>query len=648
MSTSIIAIKRRVTGAPGAPTGLVVGELAYNQVNQTLYYGFSATTGISAIPIAGSGSYVGLTGHQQISGDKSFYDTTSFLGEVTFSKPVTFASSDMNFGKLTSYYSLSSLGETTLAKTVFAADSTVDATLAVLSVSTADQSQSGNIVASTGFTQTLVGTVSSTLNNAITATNTLLETVSTTLNSAITGASTLLETVSTTLNSTITAVNTSLVSVSSSLYEQITGNNLTLSNNITSVSSALATSLVEMTSGLANGLVTLNTDQSVSGVKTFTAPVVVSAPTFTQWSTLSTNGSANNVATLSAVLGAPLSLFTGAQAPSATVNFIDSSNEVTVRLTNVASPTADHDVATKIYVDAVAASLNIHQAVDFATVSLLPGSMWNGGTLTIIGATVTDNGANPDSIYVDGGDGDWVVGTRVLIKNQTNPVHNGVYVVDTIDDGGYVAFQGETTLVRADDYNNSNGEIGKGDFVFVSSGYVNSNTGWVQTTEGTTVLPTGKKCVTVNTDAISFTQFSGAGSIAADEITIEKAGTQFRLKSTFVPGTALGIVVDTYGRVDVANSSIPNSLKALSGVTIGDGSAQLPLFTSASAVSAVTVTDFGKAVLTSSAATVSDLLALSSMSHQASSNVFITGGTITATSLSAVTFVDCVFDSGTF
>jgi hypothetical protein len=646
MSTSIIAIKRRVTGAPGAPAGLVVGELAYNQVNQTLYYGFSATTGISAIPIAGSGSYVGLTGHQQISGDKSFYGTTSFLGEVTFSKPVTFASSDMNFGKLTSYYSLSSLGETTLAKTVFAADSTVDATLAVLSVSTADQSQSGNIVASTGFTQTLVGTVSSTLNIAITATNTLLETVSTTLNSAITGASTLLETVSTTLNGTITAVNTSLISVSSSLNDQITGNFLTLSNNITSVSSALATSLVEATSGLANGLVTLNTDQSVSGVKTFTRPVVVSAPTFTEWSTLRTNGSANNVATLSAVLGAPLSLFTAAQAPSATVSFRDSNDAVTVRLTNVASPTADHDVATKIYVDAVAASLNIHQAVDFTTLAALHYAIWNAGTFTITGLGFANHN---NKAAVGGSEGDWGLGTRVLVKNQSIAAQNGVYVVDTVDYGAYVHGDGELTLVRADDYNNSTGEISKGDFVFVTEGYSLANTGWVQTSEGTTVLPTGAKCVTVNSDPITFTQFSGAGQITGDNVTIRKDFTEFKLVTlTDEASSLLGISVDRYGRVNVLGSSVPNSLKALSAVTIGNGSAQLPLFTDTNTVSAVTVSDFGRSVLTSSANTVSELLALSSMSHQASGNVFITGGTITATSLSAVTFVDCVFDSGTF
>lgn len=52
-----ISIKRRLSGSAGAPSSLYEGELAYNQVDNTLYYGFSSldTNTLSAIPIAGSG-----------------------------------------------------------------------------------------------------------------------------------------------------------------------------------------------------------------------------------------------------------------------------------------------------------------------------------------------------------------------------------------------------------------------------------------------------------------------------------------------------------------------------------------------------------------------------------------------------------------
>jgi hypothetical protein len=55
----IIRIKRRVSGAPGAPAGLANAEIAYNEVDHTLYYGEgTGGSGGSAsvvVPIGGSG-----------------------------------------------------------------------------------------------------------------------------------------------------------------------------------------------------------------------------------------------------------------------------------------------------------------------------------------------------------------------------------------------------------------------------------------------------------------------------------------------------------------------------------------------------------------------------------------------------------------
>lgn len=90
-----LRIKRRASGAAGAPTSLANAELAFNEVDDTLYYGKgtggaggSATT-IEAI--AGKGAFVNLTGNQTITGDKTFNGTVSFatlsglttVGDVT-------------------------------------------------------------------------------------------------------------------------------------------------------------------------------------------------------------------------------------------------------------------------------------------------------------------------------------------------------------------------------------------------------------------------------------------------------------------------------------------------------------------------------------------------------------------------------------
>lgn len=71
-----LRIRRRASGAAGAPSSLANAEVAYNEVDDTLYYGKgsggvggSATT-IEAI--AGKGAYMALTGNQTIGGTKAF------------------------------------------------------------------------------------------------------------------------------------------------------------------------------------------------------------------------------------------------------------------------------------------------------------------------------------------------------------------------------------------------------------------------------------------------------------------------------------------------------------------------------------------------------------------------------------------------
>jgi hypothetical protein len=57
-----IRIKRRVTGSPGAPASLANAELAYNEVDHTLYYGEgTGGTGGTATVVVGIGGQ-GLAG----------------------------------------------------------------------------------------------------------------------------------------------------------------------------------------------------------------------------------------------------------------------------------------------------------------------------------------------------------------------------------------------------------------------------------------------------------------------------------------------------------------------------------------------------------------------------------------------------------
>jgi len=138
------------------------------------------------------------------------------------------------------------------------------------------------------------------------------------------------------------------------------------------------------------------------------------------------------------------------------------------------APTSDLHAATKAYVDASTSGLNVHDSVKAATTENvnLNNQVEAGDTLD--GVTLTHN-------------------DRILVKNQTQAHDNGIYIVQ---------LNGAAT--RATDYNVV-GEVDAGDFIFVEGGTVNGKTGWIQT----------NKITTLGSDAIAFTQFSGAGTYSA-------------------------------------------------------------------------------------------------------------------------------------
>lgn len=91
--TNTLRIKRRTSGSPGAPTSLENAELAYNEVDDVLYYG-KGTGGAggtaTTIPaIAGSGAYMTLSTAQTISGNKTFSGTVSLGSLATATTPAT-------------------------------------------------------------------------------------------------------------------------------------------------------------------------------------------------------------------------------------------------------------------------------------------------------------------------------------------------------------------------------------------------------------------------------------------------------------------------------------------------------------------------------------------------------------------------------
>ena len=82
-----LRIKRRASGGSGAPSSLANAELAFNEVDDTLYYGKgtggAGGTATTVEAIGGIGAFVGLSGTQTITGNKTFSGTVALGSSAT-------------------------------------------------------------------------------------------------------------------------------------------------------------------------------------------------------------------------------------------------------------------------------------------------------------------------------------------------------------------------------------------------------------------------------------------------------------------------------------------------------------------------------------------------------------------------------------
>ena len=209
------------------------------------------------------------------------------------------------------------------------------------------------------------------------------------------------------------------------------------------------------------------------------------------------------------------------------------------KITSVATPSADTDAATKGYVDGVVNGLDVKKSVDFASTANVAGT-YNNGAGTI---TASSNGA----LSMDGGSPS--NGQRVLLKDQSSNVQNGIYVVTNSGGAG-----SQYVLTRAADADAAS-EITGGAFFFVEQGSANADNGYVTTHNGTPTL---------GTDAITFEQFSGAGQISAgsaltksgntlnvavDDSSIEINSDALRVKASGITNAMLAGSIDLTAKV---------------------------------------------------------------------------------------------------
>ena len=188
------------------------------------------------------------------------------------------------------------------------------------------------------------------------------------------------------------------------------------------------------------------------------------------------------------------------------------------KITNLATPTDASDAATKGYVDASQQGLDVKESVKAATT----GNITLSGTQTVDGVALS-------------------VGDRVLVKDQSTGSQNGIYIVAS------------GSWSRAADAD-ADSEVTAGLFTFVEEGTANADAGFSLTTNG---------AITVGTTALTFTQFSGAGSVSAGD-GLSKSGNTLSadLKSNG------GVVIESGElAVDLGASSITGTLAVSDGGT---------------------------------------------------------------------------------
>lgn len=195
------------------------------------------------------------------------------------------------------------------------------------------------------------------------------------------------------------------------------------------------------------------------------------------------------------------------------------------------NPTADDDLATKLYVDSVAKGLIIKDAVKVATNSTtsvdsnISGTVINDmGNLSYASNTDTwTHGGN--SIQLD--QQTIVNGDRVLIKDATG--------ADSVGNGIFVYEASSTSFIRSTDADNSGlitSEIKGGVIVYVQTGNVWQGSSWVISN------PTG--LINLGSTQITWSQFGGQkGVLTSDGLT--KNGDYLSVRTD---NTTVGIIND--------------------------------------------------------------------------------------------------------
>jgi hypothetical protein len=290
--------------------------------------------------------------------------------------------------------------------------------------------------------------------------------------------------------------------------------------------------LRDASGNFAAGTITANLTGTASSATALATPRAINGTNFDGTAAITVTANAGTLTHTTLASGVTASSLTSV----GTLNGLTIASTQTVsmgsnKITNVGTPTADSDAATKLYVDSTAQGIDWKASVRAATTA--------NGTL----ATAYANGSVVDGVTL-------ATGNRILIKDQTTGSENGIYTVN--------ASGAPTRAVDAD----TAAEIVASFAVFVEEGTDNADCGFVLTNNG---------AVTVGTTALVFTQFTGLGQVTAGN-GLTKTGNTLN-----AVGTADRITANA-DSIDIASTYAGQStITTLGNVTTGTWSGSVVL-----------------------------------------------------------------------
>jgi len=526
-----VRIKRRTVGASGSPSSLANAELAYNEVDDILYYG-KGTGGAggtaTTIPaIGGPGAYTTLATAQTVSGNKTFTGSVDLTGSTaTAATPLTADSS------------------TKIATTAF---------VKAQSYLTGNQNISFTGDASGS------GTTSVTLTLASVGTSGTYTKVTTDAKGRVTSGTTLSA-------SDIPSLTASKIS---DFDTQVRTNRLD--------QLAVPTAPVSFNSQRITDVATpvLSTDAVNKGY----------ADSISQ--SLNLHGSVNYATTGSVAYtytsgGTALTITTITGTDTITFGANHGLNLNSQVRTGDTTTGTGLTANTTYYVTAIPATNQVKLSSVFggANATLTNGTGLSIGVTGDPGVGATLSGC-PNT--VDSGS-TLTLGQRILVKDHTTAAYNGAYSVTTVGTGA------NGVWTRGTDFDNGpTGEIAGGDYVFVASGTVNGGNGFVQTIASPVRMgKAGAGYTTFTGDSISFTQFSGAGQVTAGAgltktgNTLDAVGTSNRITvnadsidiaSTYVGQTS----ITTLGTIGTGTWNGTAISPTYGGTGVNNGSSSITL-----------------------------------------------------------------------